>query len=687
MVKKSDYNFIDFRLNIIYDTIYDDKSCTTYQPLYRKNIKLIDIKEPVDFDYDNIFDENKFEYMGYVNNRWHFKRISSKSFSSTLSVGCYGSGNINNLERKELYNAAMHLMMSELVCVDKISNILLPVMYFDITPENLKKSNKMIYDKISKSEDKSSKSEDKSITSDSRLYVMITEQYTEIMFLPDFLKKESNNIIMWKCLFFQVLYALHKISEKFQKFRHNKLDLDAIRICIKKKSESKYYNVKGVGFKLPEINFEIKITDFDYSYTSDYIKNIDTKLTEENPYYDIHYFFSSIYIFLIAEYGKIPDNLSKIINDIIIKKYLPVSDKKFTGLHEKDFNINSQNIILPSFIILKNNFFSEFITNNMDASPVQNKSISREKMTKKEPNTSYLSPTESVGDKFRMLAKKINKKKIKKSKEYNKSMKKTIKGSRKNITSNNTKIGSGKLFSKAEKYKKPKRELELSSSDKSDNSKSDNSKSDSSKSDSSKSDSSKSDSSSNNSLARSISSSDNRKKKSKKSKKLSGGLSSDSFSISEFHRKIKKGKSKSFDINKILGANNIMNKNQTTMSLGDLPPGMALPPPGMEEQYDANMGQNISGGYENMIPFQQQMPQHMMEQQMMEQQMMGQMMPQQMMPQQMMGQMMPQQMMGQMPQQMMGQPMMGGGNKKQIKKYCFIKDNKIVDASKEDFFF
>src|SRR5690606_30502517 len=54
------YNDIDFRINLIYDYLYNNNSdiCYNNKKLYTKNINIEDIKASVDFDYKNILDKN-----------------------------------------------------------------------------------------------------------------------------------------------------------------------------------------------------------------------------------------------------------------------------------------------------------------------------------------------------------------------------------------------------------------------------------------------------------------------------------------------------------------------------------------------------------------------------------------------------------------------------------------------------
>ena len=56
-----EYDNIDFRTNILFDACYVKKplECYKFDPIIKKNISLIDIKEPIDFDQSNILKKKK----------------------------------------------------------------------------------------------------------------------------------------------------------------------------------------------------------------------------------------------------------------------------------------------------------------------------------------------------------------------------------------------------------------------------------------------------------------------------------------------------------------------------------------------------------------------------------------------------------------------------------------------------
>lgn len=403
---------LGFRLNILYDKVYKNSNeCYKFLPIIKKNIKLIDLKEPE--NCDEVWDA-KFEYISFSNEQWHFKR-SGNTFPCTVSIGKY-EPNINVNDIGNLYTIAMPYMLSELVINDNIKFIMLPIMYFDTTLEEIKKV-KVIYDEIKGD-----------ISKNDKLYVFITEHYFKLQTLEDYLKE---NIDMteteWKVLFFQILYVITKIYEHFKNFRHNNLNLRAIKVYKKKKTdEINNYKVGSVNFMVPDTSFEIRISDFNYSNTSDFTQNNNTDQISDNPYYDIHYIFSLIYLFVKKHMKSVPKYLLDFLDEILLE-FKPNENEKFDGLDEVSFNSKKNDTISANIILQKNIFFNDFINKTMDlsTSPIQNKRIKISRLHKKKKGGQYSSPTET-SDSIILTNKKINShNKI--SREYNKNM---IKGSR-----------------------------------------------------------------------------------------------------------------------------------------------------------------------------------------------------------------------------------------------------------------
>jgi hypothetical protein len=378
-----DYSNIDFRINTLYDATYNNENSLNYRfdLIVKNDIKLINIKEPSTYNLDHVLSE-KIEYIGKYNKKYVFERNSDKSYPCILTIGKYNSKNLNynELTRGELFNPSIHYILSELVIMEKIPHILLPILFCDLPDDKVKN-----FDILKKEKP------------NIKYYIFCTEKYFKMMTLKEFIQSEYKfmTTLHWQVLFFQVFYTLIKITERLEKFRHNNLNLDAIRVYKKKKMDKPIsYKIGITQFEIPDLGFEIKFTDFENSCAGNYIKNRDTDKYVDNPYYDMHYFTCSVYIFLLSEYKEIVNkDLENLINIIVPQKFMPNLKDDFIGLNEKEFDANSSQIIVPLIILKKNIFFNKFIVEpmNLSVSPVENKGIKIERLKNKKENTKYLS--------------------------------------------------------------------------------------------------------------------------------------------------------------------------------------------------------------------------------------------------------------------------------------------------------
>lgn len=95
------YSSIEYCVNLLYNAFYGDKkNCIAINPINRKEINIEDLRKPLDFDYKEIF-EGKFKLLGYYNNRYHYKRISSNNFGTTILIGV-NELNSNDMKRPEI---------------------------------------------------------------------------------------------------------------------------------------------------------------------------------------------------------------------------------------------------------------------------------------------------------------------------------------------------------------------------------------------------------------------------------------------------------------------------------------------------------------------------------------------------------------------------------------------------------
>ena len=140
---------------------------------------------------------------------------------------------------------------------------------------------------------------------------------------------ENEKTMIYKVLLFQILFTLAIICEKYPNFRHNDLHLENILISTWEKSDNYYlYNYNGTYYKIPDVGFQIKFWDYDWSCNSGPLNNPDniintksTKITSvksgiactENQYYDIHRVLANIFYSLTS----IPETIKKFLQKYI----------------------------------------------------------------------------------------------------------------------------------------------------------------------------------------------------------------------------------------------------------------------------------------------------------------------------------------------------------------------------------
>src|SRR5438132_139565 len=135
MTEEGEYNNIDFRINLLFDAVYNKSNteCYVIDPIIKKNITLLDLKEPDDFDKAHIFEGN-FKYLETVGNKKYFKRNTDSSHPTTVIIEPYTdkNSNNNNMENsKILYNTLCHYVLSEITINEEYRHVILPIMFFD----------------------------------------------------------------------------------------------------------------------------------------------------------------------------------------------------------------------------------------------------------------------------------------------------------------------------------------------------------------------------------------------------------------------------------------------------------------------------------------------------------------------------------------------------------------------------
>lgn len=342
------YDNIDYCLNMLYDFVYTTPS-ECYELKYEPNdkITLEQLKKPADFDIELIF-KDKIVFEQNINNKLIFKRTSVTGYPCMIRIFPYSTKNINynDLSREELIDMKLNYILSGLAINDVHKYILFPIMNFDVTLNDIK--NKDVVDKLKKSYG--------NINADSVFCVQVFEHYFKLKTLTEYLTENHNKFtkLHWQVLIFQILYALYKIQKNHPSFRHNNLDLNSIYVYVKNEThETKQFKIENKIFDVPNMGFEIKITNFYKSY----IENLtnDNK-SKDNQFYDVYSILTALSLFMnkynIKEYG-----LQSFIDEVIPDKIKSNNIK----LDEDYYFQYITNISNPLIILTKNNFFIDLI--------------------------------------------------------------------------------------------------------------------------------------------------------------------------------------------------------------------------------------------------------------------------------------------------------------------------------------
>lgn len=194
--------------------------------------------------------------------------------------------------------------------------------------------------------------------------------------------KESIKLIEWKVILFQVISTLAIIQGKYPTFKHNDFKSDNILLSrtilpenINKKNIIHEYKIINKTFKVPDIGYQIKIWDFDFSCIKPIINNIKVDSqwandiginSKKNKYYDIHFFVNTLIgsknrTGFIADFmtnKSIPSEVKNFLTEIVPDKY-----REGDHISKKGRLMIDDQYTTPFKIISQSEFFKEFRKN------------------------------------------------------------------------------------------------------------------------------------------------------------------------------------------------------------------------------------------------------------------------------------------------------------------------------------
>ena len=297
------------------------------------------------------------------------------------------------IDNKRPENVEPHLLnlFSNFVVQKTTPHIILPIMNFTCTIDNLLKNNTEISQKV----DWERRLRNNDIFD--VVNVLITE-WASGGDLKDFILKNLINWskspqceLIWSSIFFQLIFTLAVIFEKYPNFRHNDLKVDNILVTLtdnSKETVGNYlYYIDGRYYSVPNVGFQIKLWDFDLSCIKGVVNNYKVNGMEEygirdtkNQYYDIHCFLNYLRLYIVGDIKRryVPERIQNFWRRVIPLKYrhaehLPnvywsrvIPDEEYTSpLEILRLETSEKSGIFNKFLINKEdidkiNFFDEY---------------------------------------------------------------------------------------------------------------------------------------------------------------------------------------------------------------------------------------------------------------------------------------------------------------------------------------
>jgi len=320
-------------------------------------------------------------------------------YEYAVKVVAYGIkdkyGNIHDTRRPENAELMMIRLLSYFIVRKKTPHIMLPIGTFDtdithftnlIEDGFIEQSNERYKDFVEKY--KKGEYYDK-------VSILISEWANRGDFL-DFLRTNYKRFspIHWKVFFFQLISTMAVIQSKFPAFRHNDLKANNILITkISKDIETYKYKVVGSVYRVPNIGYQLKLWDFDFSCIPGVVDNKKVMISNkwsrginvssnQNRYYDIHYFFNTLikkgFFPEILTDNRVPQEVKDFVVSIVPQKY-----QRGGCIAERGRILIDIEHTTPVEILKTNPYFEEFRTaQNFTTSMSSSKYRSEQKSVK-----------------------------------------------------------------------------------------------------------------------------------------------------------------------------------------------------------------------------------------------------------------------------------------------------------------
>jgi hypothetical protein len=275
-------------------------------------------------------------------------------------------GDMYNVKRPENTEILMISLLSYFVINKQTPHIVLPITTFNTSIKpflNLTKTNIVNNKKFDQFIEKYEKGEYYQNVS------ILVSEWANGGDLLDYIKLYGKDLKLkhWRGIFFQILSVLSIIQTKYPGFRHNDMKANNILIHnIDTDINKKYlYKINGQTYIIPNIGFQIKLWDFDFACIPNIVNNskVDAEWTnkinikpEQNRYYDIHYFFSTL-----TKKGFFPEILTGtfIPNKVkaFIKRIIPPKYESGEFISDRGRLLVNDEYLIPDTILKNDEFF------------------------------------------------------------------------------------------------------------------------------------------------------------------------------------------------------------------------------------------------------------------------------------------------------------------------------------------
>jgi serine/threonine protein kinase len=278
-------------------------------------------------------------------------------------------GDMYNIQRPENTEILMIKLLSQFVVNKQTPHIVLPITTFNTSIKpfiNLSKTkiiNNSKFEQFIKKYENGDYYQNVSI---------LVSEWANGGDLLDYIKKNYKKMKLkeWKTIIFQIISVLAIIQSQYPSFRHN--DLKANNILIHNidtdiNTNKFLYKINNIKYEIPNIGYQIKIWDFDFSCIPGIINNSKVSaewtnriniLPIQNRYYDVHYFFNTLIKsffpeLLTSEY--IPQKIKEFINRILPKKY-----REGKYIAERGRILINDEYVIPDIILQTDPLFASF---------------------------------------------------------------------------------------------------------------------------------------------------------------------------------------------------------------------------------------------------------------------------------------------------------------------------------------